>query len=130
MDLSWVTGSKPTQTQMLVCLHCIPMVIRGLIQVPQNIHLQGTMPSRRTILTLGTSTPNSWKVKAYLSFGNTTLTLLADPEWTKEETDYLFNLVREYDSRFYIVADRYEFATGPPRSMEVRYVRVSLSTRL
>ncbi|KAI9447885.1 hypothetical protein H4582DRAFT_2107334 [Lactarius indigo] len=44
--------------------------------------------------------------------------LLEDPEWTKEETDYLFNLVREYDSRFYIVADRYEFATGPPRSME------------
>ncbi|KAH9045254.1 hypothetical protein EDB85DRAFT_2137336 [Lactarius pseudohatsudake] len=44
--------------------------------------------------------------------------LLEDPEWTKEETDYLFNLVREYDSRFYIVTDRYEFATGPPRSME------------
>ncbi|KAN0132550.1 hypothetical protein V8E53_009566 [Lactarius tabidus] len=44
--------------------------------------------------------------------------LLEDPEWTKEETDYLFNLVREYDSRFYIVSDRYEFATGPPRSME------------
>ena len=62
--------------------------------------------------------------------GDSTLTSLADPEWTKEETDYLFNLVREYDSRFYIVADRYEFATGPPRSMEVGYVRVSLSTRL
>ena len=62
--------------------------------------------------------------------GDSTLTSLADPEWTKEETDYLFNLVREYDSRFYIVTDRYEFATGPPRSMEVGYVRVSLSTRL
>jgi DNA methyltransferase 1-associated protein 1 len=62
--------------------------------------------------------------------GNSTLTSLSDPEWTKEETDYLFNLVREYDSRFYIVSDRYEFATGPPRSMEVSYIKVSLSTRL
>ncbi len=88
------------------------------------------MPSRQTIHTLRKSTPNSWKVKAYLSSGDSTLTSLADPEWTKEETDYLFNLVREYDSRFYIVADRYEFATGPPRSMEVSYLRVSLSTRL
>jgi SANT/Myb-like domain of DAMP1 len=48
---------------------------------------------------------------------------LADPEWSKEETDYLFNLICEYDSRFYIVADRYEFPGGPPRSMEVRYIR-------
>ncbi|KAI0307021.1 hypothetical protein B0F90DRAFT_1807729 [Multifurca ochricompacta] len=43
---------------------------------------------------------------------------LEDPEWTKEETDYLFSLIREYDSRFYIITDRYEFAGGPPRSME------------
>jgi len=50
-----------------------------------------------------------------------TLTSLADPEWTKEETDYLFNLIREYDSRFYIVNDRYDFPGGPPRSMEVNY---------
>jgi DNA methyltransferase 1-associated protein 1 len=45
----------------------------------------------------------------------------ADPEWTKEETDYLFNLIREYDTRFYIVNDRYDFPGGPPRSMEVSY---------
>ncbi|KAH9965775.1 hypothetical protein BC827DRAFT_1179742 [Russula dissimulans] len=43
---------------------------------------------------------------------------LEDSEWTKEETDYLFNLIREYDCRFYIVNDRYEFPGGPPRSME------------
>ena len=43
-----------------------------------------------------------------------------DKEWTKEETDYLFDLVREYDARWYIVADRYDFLGGPPRSMEVR----------
>lgn len=61
---------------------------------------------------------------------DTILTSLSDPEWTKEETDYLFNLVHEYDSRFYIVADRYEFAIGPPRSMEVSCIRVPPSTRL
>ncbi|KAL6309729.1 hypothetical protein BKA93DRAFT_723410 [Sparassis latifolia] len=44
--------------------------------------------------------------------------LLEDKEWTKEETDYLFNLVREYDSRFYVVGDRYDFPSGPPRTLE------------
>ncbi|GJE84587.1 SWR1-complex protein [Phanerochaete sordida] len=43
---------------------------------------------------------------------------LTDKEWTKEETDYLFDLVRQYDQRFYVVADRYEYPGGPPRSME------------
>lgn len=42
-----------------------------------------------------------------------------DKDWTKEETDYLFDLVRQFDQRFYIVADRYEFPGGPPRTMEV-----------
>lgn len=54
------------------------------------------------------------------------LTSLTDQEWTKEETDYLFNLIREYDSRFYIVNDRYEFPGGPPRSMEVSYKNIFL----
>jgi DNA methyltransferase 1-associated protein 1 len=49
--------------------------------------------------------------------------LLADPGWSKEETDYLFDLIREYNFQFYIVADRYEFPGGPLRSMEVRYPR-------
>ncbi len=88
------------------------------------------MPSLQITLTLRTSIRNFWKVGVCLTFGGNTLTSLADAEWTKEETDYLFNLVREYDSRFYIVADRYEFHTGPPRSMEVSYIRVSLSTCL
>ncbi|EMD41063.1 hypothetical protein CERSUDRAFT_80713 [Gelatoporia subvermispora B] len=44
--------------------------------------------------------------------------LLEDSEWTKEETDYLFNLIREYDSRFYVVYDRYEFPNGTPRTLE------------
>ncbi|OBZ70255.1 SWR1-complex protein 4 [Grifola frondosa] len=43
---------------------------------------------------------------------------LEDSEWTKEETDYLFNLVREYDNRFYVVGDRYDFPNGPERSLE------------
>ncbi|TFY54337.1 hypothetical protein EVG20_g9749, partial [Dentipellis fragilis] len=44
--------------------------------------------------------------------------VLEDPEWTKEETDYLFDMVREFDSRFYIVTDRYDYPNGTPRSME------------
>ena len=65
--------------------------------------------------------PNSWKVQGLTILPSRALTSLTDQEWTKEETDYLFYLIREYDSRFYIVNDRYEFPGGPPRSMEVRY---------
>lgn len=43
-----------------------------------------------------------------------------DKEWTREETDYLFDLVRQYDARFYVVADRYEYSGGSTRTMEVR----------
>ncbi|KIJ57071.1 hypothetical protein M422DRAFT_57555 [Sphaerobolus stellatus SS14] len=39
-------------------------------------------------------------------------TLLKDDEWTKEETDYLFSLVKEYDMRWYVIFDRYEFPAG------------------
>ncbi|OJT07101.1 SWR1-complex protein 4 [Trametes pubescens] len=41
--------------------------------------------------------------------------LLEDQEWTKEETDYLFKLVREYDGRFYVVHDRYDYPHADPR---------------
>ncbi|KAF8204707.1 hypothetical protein BJ912DRAFT_939101 [Pholiota molesta] len=43
---------------------------------------------------------------------------LEDSEWTKEETDYLFRVVQEFDSRWYIIYDRYEYAGGPTRSLE------------
>lgn len=41
-----------------------------------------------------------------------------DQEWTKEETDYLFKLVREFDGRFYVVHDRYEYPHSDPRTPE------------
>ncbi|KAI0638499.1 hypothetical protein C8Q77DRAFT_1091472 [Trametes polyzona] len=47
--------------------------------------------------------------------------LLEDQDWTKEETDYLFELVKEYDGRFYIVHDRYDYPRPddlPPRALE------------
>ncbi|KAI0355387.1 hypothetical protein OH77DRAFT_1424874 [Trametes cingulata] len=46
--------------------------------------------------------------------------LLEDQDWTKEETDYLFDLVRQYDGRFYVVHDRYEYphSDGNQRSLE------------
>ncbi|KAF7291056.1 Myb-like domain-containing protein [Mycena chlorophos] len=36
-------------------------------------------------------------------------TLLQDDAWTREETDYLMKLVQEYDTRWYVVHDRYEY---------------------
>lgn len=42
-----------------------------------------------------------------------------DKDWTKEETDYLFSIATEYDLRFYIIADRYDFPGGQPRTVEV-----------
>ncbi|KXN89596.1 SWR1-complex protein 4 [Leucoagaricus sp. SymC.cos] len=43
---------------------------------------------------------------------------LEDREWTKEETDYLFSLVRDFDSRWYIIHDRYDYPGRPPRMLE------------
>ncbi|KAI0321956.1 hypothetical protein OF83DRAFT_1050227 [Amylostereum chailletii] len=44
--------------------------------------------------------------------------LLEDEAWSKGETDYLFQLVQDFDSRFFIIADRYDYPNGPPRTME------------
>lgn len=49
-----------------------------------------------------------------------------DKEWTKEETDYLFSVVRDYDSRWYVIHDRYDYPGGVPRALEVRFNRTSL----
>ena len=46
--------------------------------------------------------------------------MIIDPEWSKEETDYLFKMIEDYDSRFLVVHDRYEFPGGVPRLLEVR----------
>ncbi|KAI3621491.1 swr1-complex protein 4 [Moniliophthora roreri] len=43
---------------------------------------------------------------------------LEDTDWTKEETEYLFNLVRDYDLRWYVIHDRYVSPTGRERSIE------------
>lgn len=45
--------------------------------------------------------------------------MLEDPDWSREETDYLFALVKEYDVRFFVIHDRYDFPEGKPRSMQV-----------
>lgn len=43
---------------------------------------------------------------------------LQSADWTKEETDYLLELAREYDLRWPIIWDRYEFAPQPPKGDE------------
>ncbi|KAF8631551.1 hypothetical protein AX15_002306 [Amanita polypyramis BW_CC] len=42
---------------------------------------------------------------------------LEDKEWTRDETDYLFSLAQEYDTRWYIVHDRYSYPNAN-RSIE------------
>lgn len=50
------------------------------------------------------------------------LTFFVDKDWTKDETDILFNVVREYDTRWYVVHDRYEPPPdSPTRSLEVKH---------
>ncbi|KAF8742882.1 SANT/Myb-like domain of DAMP1, partial [Rhizoctonia solani] len=44
--------------------------------------------------------------------------LLQDPDWSREETDYLFQIAREYDVRFFVMYDRYEFPGGKERTLE------------
>lgn len=40
-----------------------------------------------------------------------------DPEWSRDETNYLFNMCELFDLRFVIIADRYDW-TGKKRSVE------------
>jgi len=52
---------------------------------------------------------------------------------SKEETDYLFKIVKEYDSRWYVIHDRYNYPEGIARTLEVCLVRgmaISESDRL
>ncbi|EHL00043.1 putative SWR1-complex protein 4 [Glarea lozoyensis 74030] len=43
---------------------------------------------------------------------------LQNQEWTKHETDYLFSLCREYDLRFPVIWDRYEYEPPIPQPSE------------
>ena len=45
--------------------------------------------------------------------------LLADRDWDKDETDYLFDLCRKYDIRWTITHDRYNWK-DKTRTMEVK----------
>ncbi|KAK6354846.1 swr complex subunit [Orbilia brochopaga] len=44
--------------------------------------------------------------------------VLRDDDWTRAETDYLFKLIQDYDLRWVVIADRYDFPNGKDRSME------------
>lgn len=43
---------------------------------------------------------------------------LANPDWTKEETDYLVDVYRECYGKWPVIIDRYSYLDGPERSME------------
>jgi DNA methyltransferase 1-associated protein 1 len=46
----------------------------------------------------------------------------AEDDWPREETDYLFNLAREYDLRFVVMADRWDYPTQ--RTIDVSCVSI------
>ena len=43
---------------------------------------------------------------------------LHDDGWTKQETDYLFELCRRFDTRFIVIADRWDRLRFPNRTVE------------
>ncbi|KAH0587771.1 hypothetical protein H2248_006528 [Termitomyces sp. 'cryptogamus'] len=43
---------------------------------------------------------------------------LEDKDWSKDETDYLFSVAREYDVRWFVVYDRYDFPGGVTRTVD------------
>lgn len=53
-----------------------------------------------------------------------------DKEWSREETDYLFDMAREYDVRFLVMHDRYNFPGGVERTVEVNFLFFSGSALL
>lgn len=66
------------------------------------------------------NTLDFWKVRSSPLVSLTLLSDVAeDVEWSKEETDYLFNIVHEYDARWFIINDRYEYPGGASHTLEV-----------
>jgi DNA methyltransferase 1-associated protein 1 len=55
---------------------------------------------------------------------------LIDSAWTAQETTYLFNMLREYDLRFIVVADRYAYQARGEDPVRTRTVEVSLDVRV
>lgn len=74
---------------------------------------------------------SKFNVKADIpSYSDGEYEVLKDPDWSREETDYLFDLARQYDLRFIIIWDRYDFTHGKKRRAEdlkARYYSVCRS---
>ena len=54
--------------------------------------------------------------------------LSEDPAWSRQETDYLLEIIERLDMRWLAIADRYDFPGGQPRSIEdikARYYSVA-----
>ncbi|KAI4197303.1 MAG: hypothetical protein LQ348_002178 [Seirophora lacunosa] len=45
-------------------------------------------------------------------------TKLKSPDWTKDETDYLMDLAYEFDLRWAVIADRYDYTPTPPEPVQ------------
>ena len=120
-------GKGPLTTRLLVCL-LFPWkshqeISRVVMQfnTPQNIASLNTTFNLQITLTHKMNTRAFWKVRTRSNWKEaSSLNRNSDSEWNKEETDYLFSVVQDFDSRWYIIYDRYDYPTGPTRSLEVR----------
>lgn len=45
-----------------------------------------------------------------------------DPDWTREETDYLLDLCSQFCLKFHAIADRYEVLAGLPFTVTVMQI--------
>ena len=59
-------------------------------------------------------------MRPFLGLSHSDINTVLDPGLSRNETDCLFKTIEDYDSRFLVVHDRYEFPGGVPRSLEVR----------
>lgn len=118
------------QSKSLVCSSA-PSVVWHLFLPPIRVWKSFTNPARADGLQL-----NHWERKTdqsddlnyrfskfnvsveVVEYTDGEYEVIKDPDWSREESDYLLELCREYDLRFPVIWDRYEFPNGKPRTME------------
>lgn len=115
-------GTDPNAGMSFVVVEVVDYELLVIYICVQSTRLRNIISSRIHMSTRRMSTLVFLKVCSFPSMIRLkhALEFALDKEWSKPETDYLFQLVREYDGRFYVVGDRYDFPNGPTRSLEVR----------
>ena len=112
----------------------IPLAVRGPVVTP-DVEMEVEEPALVEMKFEEEFPSDKWNVKVEVptytdeQYDNN----FKSDEWTKEETDYLLDLCRDFDLRWLLIADRYEpsnIGEGPypPRTMEdmkLRYYKIA-----